>query len=547
MSRLLTKEQRQKAQKAQIDSKIQSGYILEVYKGLKLLTTTKDNLFLLQVFADDKAHHELYLRYRTEAEMRAKAEQMKKNYDIRAERKASQPKYKSSSALCATAIREELKKEFQGFKFSVTCSNYSNGNSVDISWTDGPTTAQVEEFTNKYQYGHFNGMEDIYEHSNSREDIPQAKYVQTSRSRSNEADEIIKAKFVKEYGAEFEAQFAEYEFSNRIYREFSQTSFFTPAPKEEPTARPTAPSAQGQTGNISVIEYSEKAVAIVGEGTKKIKDELKKIGAKFNFRLSCGAGWIYPKSRINELTTLLSSLSQQQTAQEDNTKGEPIEAETEAQAPQMLLIEAPKQQEETPILATPQTNVFILESFKIIWHEGRHIEGAIFTDTTFYNWEDVQKAFVKLWEVNEKGQGGGYTKVKCEMKFKGSEIIIDRIDITDKIKNGDFNPSDEHIVAYLQSIADETEETPAEVPQHPALERAHPLNILDPQSTQYKEALKEYEQPKMHENLKDIKNAVERGEVISLCNLSNIVNNRTTSPNAKFSQAGHLTLFSNAE
>jgi len=63
--------------------------------------------------------------------------------------------------------------------------------------------------------------------------------------------------------------------------------------------------------------------------------------------LSCGAGWIYPKSRINELTTLLSSLSQQQTAQEDNTKGEPIEAETEAQAPQMLLIEAPKEEEPT--------------------------------------------------------------------------------------------------------------------------------------------------------------------------------------------------------
>ena len=44
--RLQTKEQRQTAQKAQIDSKIQSGYVLEVYKGLKLLTSTKDNLFL---------------------------------------------------------------------------------------------------------------------------------------------------------------------------------------------------------------------------------------------------------------------------------------------------------------------------------------------------------------------------------------------------------------------------------------------------------------------------------------------------------------------
>ena len=34
-------------------------------------------------------------------------------------------------------------------------------------------------------------------------------------------------------------------------------------------------------------------------------------------------------------------------------------------------------------------------------------------------WQEVQKAFYKLWEVNEKGQDGGYTKVKCEIKFKG--------------------------------------------------------------------------------------------------------------------------------
>ena len=98
-----------------------------------------------------------------------------------------------------------------------------------------------------------------------------------------------------------------------------------------------------------------------------------------------------------------------------------------------------------------------LESFKILWHEGRHIEGAIFEGATFTDWQEVQKAFFKLWEVNEKGSDGGYTKVKCEIKLKGSDLITVRIDITNRIKNGDFNPSDVHILEYLESILTEEE------------------------------------------------------------------------------------------
>ena len=53
------------------------------------------------------------------------------------------------------------------------------GSSVRINLKN-PTPEQrktVEQLSSKYQYGHFNGMEDIYEYSNSRDDIPQAKYV----------------------------------------------------------------------------------------------------------------------------------------------------------------------------------------------------------------------------------------------------------------------------------------------------------------------------------------------------------------------------------
>ena len=40
---------------------------------------------------------------------------------------------------------------------------------------------------------------------------------------------------------------------------------------------------------FQVIDYSEKAIAVVGD-TREIKDKLKALGGRFNPRLSCGAG-----------------------------------------------------------------------------------------------------------------------------------------------------------------------------------------------------------------------------------------------------------------
>lgn len=85
-------------------------------------------------------------------------------------------------ALCAKAIKQELKKAYPLIKFSVKSDTFAGGNSVGINWTNGPTVSQVELISKKYEYGHFNGMEDIYEINNRRNDIPQAKYIHTSRN-----------------------------------------------------------------------------------------------------------------------------------------------------------------------------------------------------------------------------------------------------------------------------------------------------------------------------------------------------------------------------
>lgn len=55
----------------------------------------------------------------------------------------------------------------------------------------------------------------------------------------------------------------------------------------------------------SIVEYSEKAIALVGD-TKPISKDLKALGGRFNPRLTCGAGWIFPATKRAQLEQLLS-------------------------------------------------------------------------------------------------------------------------------------------------------------------------------------------------------------------------------------------------
>jgi hypothetical protein len=62
-------------------------------------------------------------------------------------------------------------------------------------------------------------------------------------------------------------------------------------------------------GEFQIVYYSEKALAVFGD-TKAIKEELKALGGRFNPKLTHEggkkAGWIFSKSKENELTNLLN-------------------------------------------------------------------------------------------------------------------------------------------------------------------------------------------------------------------------------------------------
>ena len=76
--------------------------------------------------------------------------------------------------------------------------------------------------------------------------------------------------------------------------------------KKTDDTTPPPPSDKNDTSKngCTLVEYSEKAIAVFGE-TKAIKDELKAMGGKFNSRLTFNgkklAGWIFSKSQEQRL------------------------------------------------------------------------------------------------------------------------------------------------------------------------------------------------------------------------------------------------------
>lgn len=105
-------------------------------------------------------------------------------------------------ALCAQEIRKELKKAFPNIKFNVRSENYAGGNSITIKYIDGIAPFKVEELVSKYKIGSFDGMQDLYEFTNKRDDIPQTKYIFVERKLSESVNKSLMKELCKKYNLE---------------------------------------------------------------------------------------------------------------------------------------------------------------------------------------------------------------------------------------------------------------------------------------------------------------------------------------------------------
>lgn len=94
----------------------------------------------------------------------------------------------SEYARGAANLKTQLQMAFPGVDFSVKSSSASMTDSITVSWTDGPTQAQVNEFADRYQYGGFDSYTDTSTYRQTDKEfrtwMGQAKHVNCYREYS---------------------------------------------------------------------------------------------------------------------------------------------------------------------------------------------------------------------------------------------------------------------------------------------------------------------------------------------------------------------------
>ena len=213
-----------------------------------------------------------------------------------------------------TNLKKLLKYEFPGVKFSVK-RRYQNSDSVNISWTDGPTEEAVENVAVQFKGVTFNAYDDSTDilTTDFNTLFGSLDYIFTEREYSEEVSKAEEAKIIEDYPILADGKNHDvtditeaygYGFKNPAesrLRWFSVSSVkrarlmdkdLTVKPEKGATPEQLTAKAEG----LQVVDYSEKAVAVIGD-TKPHAEKLKELGGRFNARLKCGAGWIFSKKK----------------------------------------------------------------------------------------------------------------------------------------------------------------------------------------------------------------------------------------------------------
>jgi hypothetical protein len=98
----------------------------------------------------------------------------------------------STQAQAAKMIRASLKANGISAKVTSESASMMTAVRVEILGDVLPATKKaVEAYANQFQYGHFDGMQDLYEYSNRNADLPQVKYVTVTATYSDEIKQEV--------------------------------------------------------------------------------------------------------------------------------------------------------------------------------------------------------------------------------------------------------------------------------------------------------------------------------------------------------------------
>lgn len=109
----------------------------------------------------------------------------------------------------AKLIREALKKNFKGVKFSVRGESYSGGASINVNWSEGPTVAAVDAIVKRFEGAKFDGMTDCKDYVSElvvsaegelKRNHYASDYVFTKREITPETRAAVLAQFCQKWG-----------------------------------------------------------------------------------------------------------------------------------------------------------------------------------------------------------------------------------------------------------------------------------------------------------------------------------------------------------
>lgn len=191
--------------------------------------------------------------------------------------------------------RAAVKAAFPDFKFSITKDNYT---SINVVILEAPFNMLLSD---KSTYESVNP----YRTEEWYKEIPKAgKVIRDIHAILNEGNHIISED--GDYG-NIPAFYTNIRVGDwdKPFKVVVPNKKVVIAPKNHGVEIPKVEVADG---DIKVVEYSEKSFALVGAKTKELKNELAALGGSFNFRLTCGAGWIFSNKKRAEVDQFLAKL-----------------------------------------------------------------------------------------------------------------------------------------------------------------------------------------------------------------------------------------------
>jgi hypothetical protein len=447
----------------------------------------------------------------------------------------------------STSLLKKYLLETYGIKTSVRSEFYSMGCSLNISYTLGPDSGVIESVCKKLEYGRFDGMTD-YSYSVEVDGLvvdgyklEEFKHVFVRQECSNEFEVKLcqfafsKIKFGDLLPPTDWSDYCAYKpevfgysqgsnsLSNLFYRYFRVWNFATQDEnkinllechfseqtngtiyfiyecdgvvyntEEVPTIgqkesksneAPEYEKMEVKAGEVQIIDYSDKAIAVIGD-TKSIKDKLKELGGRFNFRLSCGPGWIFKKSDLQKIQKALNGGNDPEPTEPepDNTPEPPTKTEyfeTPAEVTQKLLMPpvapvpvvevAPVQQKETFRIET--TNKGVIYTLKSV-PDGNY-KGKIMQIAYFGTWSDGKSDRLSIRygkKLNWKGlfwTGAGDGKVYLQTLHEGKygDIKMSCVQFADILKAIGANNELQNFNSAVEAWNSKSEDSEPEEPK----------------------------------------------------------------------------------